>query len=194
MNKTRLSLQELFEAKCRGEQTLHHDINEHLPTLSRLADSCSSIAEFGVREGNSTIAFLHGLSWSGSNVKKLYSYDIDRRSTPLDDLRSYANEAEVEWEFIEADTSKAFVPPVDLLFIDTLHTYAQIQAELKNSGHRAGQIVIHDTELNAFQGENGEDGILPAILEWLVANQEYRITEYHRNCKGLMVLTNQHYA
>ena len=48
------------------------DINEHLPTLYEYAKRCQFITEMGVRDGQSTSAFLY------ANPLRLISYDLDQ--------------------------------------------------------------------------------------------------------------------
>ena len=119
---------ETFHARLRGEGEGHSDIREHLVTLRLLAERCDHITEFGVRTGNSTIAFLAGLWILGD----LVSYDINEPafSAPAD-MAS-------RWKFFRADTAQLTdIAPTDLLFIDTAHTYAQVKAELRHEIGRA---------------------------------------------------------
>src|SRR5574343_715665 len=50
-------IEKLFEQR----RATPSDINEHMDALRCYAMLCSSICEFGVRSGNSTVAFLAGL-------------------------------------------------------------------------------------------------------------------------------------
>lgn len=171
----------LFDQRLSGEGgAVHQDIAGHIAVLALLASQCASIAEFGVRTGNSTVAFLHGLGVGGD----LYSYDINDPQLGFDPLEIYT---EVRWHFTKCDTSKLeTIPEVDMLFIDTLHTYDQVSAELVHSRSVGRYLVFHDTELNRDQGENGQPGIWSAILQ--VLKHDWRIMIHFTHCNGLTVL------
>jgi hypothetical protein len=173
-----MSILELFHARLRGEGAGHLDIIEHLPLLHYLATCCWSVTEFGVRTGNSTIAFLA----AGPRVT---SYDINPPSFDLGGISA-------PWDFRQADTSKLEdIEPTDLLFLDSLHTYAQVKAELAHA-HRARRfLVFHDTVLNGAQGERGEPGILPAIAEFCATHPEWEQFCHMPNCNGLLVLVRK---
>ena len=166
------------------------DINQHLPILFTLAQQCQTIVEFGVRSGNSTCAFLAGLSTRPEKTA-LYSYDIENyigqilRYDPPTAQRAF-------WFFSQEDTTKlATIPNCDLLFIDTLHTHNQVVLELRHAPAVSRWIVLHDTELFGIQGERGEPGIRSAIRQFLERNHNWRVLyEYRHNC-GLMILEKQ---
>ncbi len=127
------------------------DINEHVYTLHDLAISRNAqlIIELGVRLGVSTVAWLHALESTGGH---LWSVDHDIEQTP-----PFPSE---RWTLIEGDDLDPAVidrlpDGADIVFIDTLHTYPQITAELnaylpKLRPH--GLIVLHDTELHHLAG------------------------------------------
>ena len=181
-------LQAEFDHRC----ALPSDINEHLAMLSRLAFNCDGdVAEFGVRTGNSRVALLHGMlviePWPKGHTRTLHSYDVVEHRVDLNG--AIWRRAEAEWKFIRADTSRlADIPPVDLLFIDSLHTCEQVQAELKHA-HRVNRfIVLHDTVLFGSAGEEGQPGIMQAVLGFLARNQEWRVHCHAANNNGLLVL------
>lgn len=163
----------------RGENAGHPDILEHLCTLKLLAKTCSRVTEFGVRTGNSTAAFLAGLQPLGL----LYSYDINPPNfVAAPDMAS-------RWFFYQRDTSKlSEIAPTDLLFIDTLHTYAQVKAELKHANSVSRWLVFHDTELFGVNGELGQPGITRAIEEFQTANPHWRTFASCRHNNGLLIL------
>ena len=116
------------------------DIEVHLPTLYREARGI--VLELGVRYGNSTAALLAGVEWHGGH---LYSVDIM-------DYRGVI-EANEQWTFIQADsldyeTISPHIPgSIDILFIDTDHTYKRTKSELELWGNiTKGKILLHDTD------------------------------------------------
>lgn len=102
--------------------------------------------ELGVRGGNSTAALLAGLEERGG---RLWSVDVDPECRNV--FRGHP-----QWRFVLADSRD--VPEVvaaglpaqlDVLFIDTIHTYEQVRDELAVWGERVrkgGVILFHDTD------------------------------------------------
>lgn len=80
--------------------------------------------------------------------------------------------------------------PVELLFIDSLHTYAQLSAELERHWQKVtGCIVLHDTETFGVRGEDGkEPGLWGAVEDFLKKHSEWRVKDRLRNNNGLTIL------
>lgn len=159
----------------------HSDINEHLPLLYTLADECKTIVEMGVRTGNSTKAFL-------LSKAKLRSYDIELN----DQVKALFVEAKAlgkDAEYIQADTLNLTIDDCDMLFIDTLHTFNQLDAELKLHGNKATKyLIFHDTWYFGARGEHGDIGLLPAIIQFVIDNPHWRFKIHRTNNNGLTVL------
>jgi Methyltransferase domain len=117
-----------------------------------------TVLELGVRGGSSTVALLAGLEERGG---VLWSVDIDPASAAI-----FPGHA--QWRFVLADSRDerpvvdAGLPDeLDVLFIDTLHTYEQVRDELAVWGDRVvpgGVILFHDTD--------SYPSIRHAISEW----------------------------
>jgi hypothetical protein len=120
------------------------DIRHHLPRLRRLAHG--TVVELGVRDGNSTAALLAGVEENGGTV---WSVDVDETSQSI-------FQGHPQWHFVLADSRDAasveaagLTGEVDVLFVDTLHTYEQVSDELTVWGGRmrkGGTIAFHDTD------------------------------------------------
>ncbi len=178
------TITDLFHERLRGENAGHLDIIEHLPLLHYLAKQCTFVTEFGTRTGNSTIAFL-------SSGCCLTSYDIEETQLSFpEECFNIFGPVRHPWRFVRANTAELEdILPTCLLFIDTLHTYAQVKAELKHAGKVRRFLAFHDTVLNGQHGENGERGIEDAINEFMQANTgQWRVFCHMRNCNGLLVL------
>jgi hypothetical protein len=165
-----MNIQELYEHNCRTKS----DINEHLPTLKRYADECEHVTELGVRGAVSLSAFL------ASNAKRVVAVDILNVAVPESDKLT----------FICADDLTIRIQETDLLFIDTLHNYLHLKAELALHAYKAKKyIAFHDTFIF---GENGDDGCLGlnhAIREFLTNNSDEWELEYHTdNNNGLTII------
>lgn len=156
------------------------DINEHLPTLRRLASEAEIVVELGVRTGVSTRALL------AAKPEHVWSVDIN----PLPDLSAIALSAGVEWTPLHESSLTVEPIPCDLLFIDTLHRADQLSAELaRHAPHCRGRIVLHDTETFGRFGEGGGDGLLKAIGDFLGQHAaEWEIEEVHHHNNGLTIL------
>jgi hypothetical protein len=163
------------------------DINEHMLRLAQLARQCEHVTEFGVRTGMSTYSFLHGLS--NKPNAKLRSYDLH----DFFNVHGISSQLAIDWTFQEGSTLDAeTIEPTDLLFIDTLHTYAQVKGELEKHGNQARKyIVFHDTVAFGIVGEDNGTGINLAIQEFLRDNNHWKIAEHYENCNGLTVLAHK---
>lgn len=158
------------------------DINENLPVLKALTEECETVCEMGVRYCVSTFAFIEG------NPKKLTSIDIVHPRTyvhqggpqSFDKVVALCKERGIDFEFIESSTLDITIKPVDLLFIDTLHTYEQLSKELALHGNKAKKyLVFHDTV--------SCPELMPAIEEFM-AKGKFKLHAHHTNNNGLLVL------
>lgn len=177
------------------------DICEHLPLLRHLASRCEHVTEFGMRRANgSTVALLAG------QPEKLISWDIDPRSVVSENVAALFNTetpvpswdmkiGRTKFEPRVGDTLKIDIEPTDMLFIDTLHTFDQLKAELWRHCDQSGckvkkWIVFHDVETFGRFGEDGkEPGVILAIRYFQKNNFPLWGLKYHwRNNNGLAVL------
>jgi hypothetical protein len=109
-------------------------------------EASGTVLELGVRGGSSTVALLAGLEERGG---VLWSVDVDPASAAVFPEHP-------QWHFVLADSrderplADAGLPnELDVLFIDTLHTYEQVRDELGVWGDRVvegGVILFHDTD------------------------------------------------
>lgn len=105
------------------------------------------IVELGVRTGNSTISFLSGLE--RANNGELFSCDID----PCEHASNLMKSANLSkrWKFTQIDSlsfAELFENTIDLVFIDTDHTYELTKKELEIWSKKVkigGRILLHDT-------------------------------------------------
>lgn len=189
-----MKLPNLYTERCARPS----DIRDHLPALAALAAQCLTIAEFGVRGGNSTVALLFGLSPFGPERASwghphLYSYDIDLclETRQIIEAAISSTGSTVNWTFQPADTATVEIPLVDMLFVDTLHTYEHVLAELRPSvlAQVRTYLAFHDTILFRGHDEYSETGagILQAILERLAADGGWVLHSHSSACNGLTV-------
>jgi cephalosporin hydroxylase len=159
------------------------DISEHVERMRDLALHCDHITEFGVRAGVSTAA------WIAARPKTLVCYDI-QRCAEVDQLSRVARRIGIDFTFHQQDVLKTTIDRTDLLFIDTLHTYDQLQAELERHAARVRRyIVLHDTETFGQIGEMpGTRGLWFAVEEYLARHPEWHLLERRTNNNGLTIL------
>jgi hypothetical protein len=150
------------------------DIHEHLPILRQYADECDHVTEFGVRACVSLHAFL------ASKARKVVAYDIANVAVP--DCEKLT--------FINADVLTVDIEPTDMLFIDTLHTYDQLYAELSRHTEQVHRwVALHDTEMFGMTGENGDYGLLVALIEFLDRHPQWKICYQTKANNGLTILS-----
>jgi hypothetical protein len=83
------------------------------------------------------------------------------------------------------------IEEVDMIFIDTLHTYEQLSAELRLHGNKARKyLAFHDTYTFGLKGEIGPDnkGLLSAIIEFMINNPHWKFKVHKTNNNGMTVL------
>jgi predicted O-methyltransferase YrrM len=132
-----------------------------------------NIVELGVRSGDSTRALMaaaHDLDAG------LISFDIDgdayrvKEVTENHGIRWLGD----NWACIKSDSVEAgqnFVGKVEVVFIDTAHTFEHTKKELiawHTHVQPGGVIMLHDVGLGA--GDAPRDGVQPAI-DWFVASE-----------------------
>lgn len=172
------------------------DINEHLDTLYTYGKMCKHITEFGVRWVVSTWSLL------ATQPNKMISYDIahpgefgDYGKNSFDMLMNAVKEYNLNYNFIQNDTTKIIIDETDLLFIDTWHTYDQLICELRLHNNKVKKyIILHDTETFGEVGETLHNkqgpykGLNYAIKEFLNENKNWDVEHVYKNNNGLTVL------
>jgi hypothetical protein len=174
----------VLESEYNKARNVVSDINENVHILYDLAKECTHVTEMGVRTGVSTRALLY------SGVNKLISYDLNLDSK-VESLFKYARSIGRDAEYIKADVLKIEIEETDLLFIDTYHTYSQLKQELQLHGNKARKyLAFHDTMTFGLTGENTKErnGLLSAIIEFIIKNPQWRFKVYKTNNNGFTVL------
>ena len=163
------------------------DIAEHMDLLRLLAAECETVTEFGVRSGNSTLAFAL------AHPTSIRSYDVDL-SEMTHDARELIRRAAgpmTRVMFIQENTLECVISDTDLLLIDDLHTYHQVWNELKRHADKVKKyICLHDTVLYGVVGEdNSHPGIVAAIYKFLEGHKDtWRMGMNLLNQNGMIVL------
>ena len=147
-----MDLKKKFTQLCN----VHSDINEHLPTLKKYAQECSSVFETGVRGVVSSYALLYGLVENTNHMNKIiFLNDIEQCDINEFQKIAESNLIHVKYEW-RNNLELKFLPgeTYDLTFIDTWHVYGQLKRELdKFSKITNKYIIMHDTEIDGLHGE-----------------------------------------
>lgn len=170
-----------LEANYKRHCLWRTPINEHLPMLRWMASKAERVVELGVATASSTTALL------SAKPKYMRSYDINpecEKHIPKDIPEG------TNFKFVALDSLVARPEECDLLFIDTYHTAAQLQAELDRHGvHCVGRIILHDTEIFGDTGEDGSPGLRHAVRYFLEKNPEWKVMGHFENNSGLTILS-----
>ena len=185
--------EELMDKEYNAEKNKRSDINEHLHDLHQLALNCTHVTEFGSRFGASTRAFLKA-------PVSLRAYDLEIHQ-PLMNLFKMARKVGKDVEYEKGDTLNILIEPTDMIFIDTWHSQAQLREELKLHGNAARKyLAFHDTHTYGVRDEQKNwaenpdrkampnQGLLPAIIEFVIANPHWHFKMHKSNNNGLTVL------
>lgn len=176
------NVKNFLEIEYEKAKAQKSDINENVHILYDLAKNCKHVTEMGVRTGVSTRALLN------SDVE-LVSYDIELNKN-VSDLFKFALNIGKKVSYKKANVLNIEIEETDLLFIDTLHTYEQLKQELRLHGNKARKyLAFHDTFTFGLKGElGGNNGLLSAIIEFLIENPHWRFKIYKTNNNGFTVL------
>ncbi len=185
------TIKKQFDAACAGG-----DISQHMNLLSELAKDCEHVTEFG--PGASTWAFLN------AGVKELHLYDVEEKES-LSAIMKAARDTRAVFHC--ENVLMANIAKTDMLLIDTLGCYSQLQAELaRHAGQVMKYIVIHDTVTWGHRDEMGgyitpavaqgykkcdKAGLIPALHEFVARSREWVVDRHLTHNNGLTVLSKK---
>jgi predicted O-methyltransferase YrrM len=145
------TVHDVYEEFCKQPQ---YAITHHLPYLKQMAARCDVIVELGVSAGRSSSAFLCGMPENG----RLISYDVVITKSARE-LHRLAGDGGPEWLLCHGRSEEATPGEHDMLFVDSLHTYKQVKAELDLwADHCRRWIILHDTVTFGAYAADGETG------------------------------------
>ncbi len=193
----------MYQQHC---DDIHSDIHEHLPPLKQLASECARVAEIGVHSVVSSWALLQGL-YETPFASKTY-IGIDTNLPPFEALnkaKTLAQAAGITYNFWLSNDRDIEIPPVDLLFIDSLHTYCHLTYQLEKFSPQVSRyIALHDTSApwgthddTRYEGDYSEypawidrtkRGLWAAVVDFLSRHPEWCLYERRKNNHGFTVL------
>ena len=177
----------VFDQEFNIARDTPSDINEHMEVLKGLADEVDHVTEMGTRTGVSTRAFL-----ASDVTLRAYDLFLDDYVSQLFEL---AQKEGKDAKYIGANVLETEIDETDLLFIDTWHCYEQLRLELRRHASKVKKyIAFHDTQTygtrsEEFMGRIGSNGLLPAIIHFLIDTpNEWQFKVHRTNNNGLTVL------
>ncbi len=201
MRETPKRLEELYQKLLTSKH--RSEMRGHIETLRRLASHCDHVTEFGVKTGQSTLAFLC--------AQPDYLVSVDLMLYPqIVDLMAYTGRT--SFCFKREDSRKVKIHDTDMLFIDSTHLGEHLKQELDEHATKVRKyIVFHDTvsagkkgfwyrdERYVHQhgkgvsvGDKGKKrrglGLLPTIEAFLESDNGWYMVNHYEHSKGLMVL------
>lgn len=200
--KVTQDLQEMYNFYC----TESTDIRGHVPRLRALAKECSSVAEIGIRSMVSSWGILQGLAESSAEKRAYLGIDL---MLPPEDMLNKAQMVSmrnnIQYTFLQANDMEISIDPVDMLFIDSLHTYCHLTYELEAFSPVVKKyIAMHDTsdpwgalDDNQYNGDYSEypveydrnkRGLWAAVEDFLSRHPEWELSERYFDYHGFTVL------
>lgn len=168
---------ETLRREYESAKNNYSDIYYHVPVLYDLAKNCKSVVELGVRTGISTRAFLHADC-------RVRSYDIEIDPNVVN-LFQIAKSLNKDVEYIQGSSLEIDIEPCDMMFVDTVHSYEQVSAELARHASKVRKyIAFHDTYIFGLGNEN----ILGAVIEFMRDNPEWQFNYWTKENNGLTVI------
>jgi predicted O-methyltransferase YrrM len=160
--------------------TADTDIHEHLMTLYFLTveHGLKRVLELGTRDGDSTIALLHGAKAVGGHVT---SVDLEESAKAREAVQRFG--LAPFWTFTKSDDiALSWDDAIDHLFIDTSHAYEHTVKELKKFEplvKAGGLISLHDSVTYP--------DVRKAVLEYTSGRRDLRTYEFLNN-NGLLLV------
>lgn len=198
------TLAEMFQHVCQKEA----GICQYTQKVAKLAQQFSSVAELGVYELDSGFGILHGLSKNPSPSRSYLGIDTSPAPQLLLELAiKWSKDAGIDFRFLQANDLDIQLDPVDLLCIDSNHTYRHLTYELETfSPIVRSVIVIHDTSPPwgyADQNEKNHPlmnsrypahidrkkrGLWAAVVDFLKKHSEWNLIERRFENSGITVI------
>lgn len=162
------------------------NVFKHCKAIKEFASKCSSIAEIGLDSPALTISLLAGAPRHYMG----YAQSLEECQSQQKLLESISCDTECQ---VAIGISLAFsLGVVDLLVLNTSHTYTRLRAELnKYAPSVLKYIVIPQTYAYGDRGQDGHTpGVSQAILEFSQTNSNWQIVYNQTINNGMTVLEN----
>ncbi|MBF8263348.1 MAG: NYs-1 [Parachlamydiales bacterium] len=199
------SLEEIYQHVSQ-DSALYRQL---VPAAKRMAQKCASAAEIGVLHMHSSFGILFGLSKSSQKPRSYLGIDISPPPEQcLNAAKIWAQEAEIDFNFIQANDLDITLDPVDFLLIDSYHTYRHLTYELEtfapsvrsyillhDTGYPWGTIDENESNPNMENESRYPDhinrtkrGVWPAVIDYLDQHPEWKIYERDFSNAGITII------
>ncbi len=174
-------LERLYGDQAYFGEVLDGYMDQYAEVFDNYVSKRADVAEFGVHRCASSTYLLR-------RCANLHSWEISRKHyTAHAALMALA---EGRWNLHYGDSRGANLPLVHTLFIDSAHTYDQMEAELDHAHPRVSKyIILHDTTTSWWIGHGHSIGIGPAVRDFLAATPQWKEEERFWPAPGMMVLS-----
>lgn len=198
-------LKKMYDYHCKQSS----DIRDHVPVLKNLANECTSVMEIGIRSMVSTWGVLQGLSENGASHRRYIGVDLNYPPVETFALAlRLAESNDIDFNFLKQNDMEINVQDmksVDMLFIDSLHTYCHLLYELEKFSPKVNKYIsMHDTsepwgiyDDNTYTGNYSEypahydrikRGLWMAVEDFLSKHPEWVLLERRFNNHGFTIL------
>lgn len=200
-----LELAEMYHRSCHEPTPIY----QHVSVLRDLAKDCATVVEIGLYEMTSSWGLLRGLAENPAPFRSYVGIDPRRpEEATLEKAERISLSYGVAFRFVQDYDQNVGIDPAELLFIDSLHTYAHLSYELeKFSPQITRYIALHDTSApwgeqddDSYQGDFSEypswisrtkRGTWAAVCDFLARHPEWQLRERRLNCHGFTVLARR---
>ena len=180
---------ETLESVQKWLTTRDRDLNQHIPLLAGLAAQCEAVAEFSGRRDSlialtACVGAIHSYNDESFDALGLTLEALVAKTTTTGRVRALHRHE----PGVSRSLTMPLPEPVDLLFLDTIHTGERAVAELDYHAKRVRRwIAFHDTELFGANGDGGS-GMWEALEGWVARNPEWFIYLHTNAQYGMTVL------
>jgi len=164
----------MIQEKYQELLTTSSDIQTHLQHIKETVQEGDTVVEMGVRDCVSTWALL------AARPRQLTSIDVvlPKREN-LEVVVNAAQEESIDFIFHVADSTHFIMEPVDILFIDTIHTYSQLVKELwRHAENTKKYIILHDANIPE----------MAACIQDFLYNPHWKLHKWVETQTGLAIL------
>jgi hypothetical protein len=160
-----------FYTSIRSQQENYHgkEYCAHHDAITKYANGCESYKELGTHQGATAAAAVF------AGFKKITLVDMNHyKIRPNENIfKTHCALEKIELNIIESTSlDSKTVSDVDLLLIDSRHTYNHCKKELALHGSSVKKyIVFHDTK--------AIPGVKRAVMEFVTKNKEWEVLEHY---------------
>jgi hypothetical protein len=159
-------------------------MKDEVAIMLKYGKQCKHITEFGVEYGKSAML------WASCEPDEVVGYDIKPKisAEDLELINKHTKHVVNTASSLDVD-----IVETDMLFVDSLHTYDQVLAELSLHASKAKKfIMLHDMFACGVIDElKKKPGLLKAMNDFLASNSDWGVCEVEPTGNGVIVLKRE---